>query len=187
MAFPESLFSYRPLQGAPARTVPALDPDLEAEAPESADDGSPWSIIWSVGGACWLIVACTALLWMMPASGTQSGGVYVVSNTARAVQHLVVFLAAAAAYRVAIALGWPQGPWARARVAVVNSVLALCVIALAPAALIIAGGFIDGRVPEMRESLEMWTNSPTGNIWWCRCASSCRRTSSACARLRSRS
>lgn len=160
MAFPESLFSYRPLQGAPARTVPALDPDREAEAPESADDGSPWSIIWSVGGACWLIVACTALLWMMPASGTQSGGVYVVSNTARAVQHLVVFLAAAAAYRVAIALGWPQGPWARARVAVVNSVLALCVIALAPAALIIAGGFIDGRVPEMRESLEMWTNSP---------------------------
>ena len=74
MAFPESLFSYRPLHGAPARPVPAFDPELEAEAPERADDGSPWSVIWSVGGACWLIVTCTALLWMMPASGTHPVG-----------------------------------------------------------------------------------------------------------------
>src|SRR5256885_1646071 len=91
-------------------------------------DPGPWTVIGSVGGLCWLVVTGTALLWMLPASGTMMGGMYVVTSRARAAQHLLVFLAAALAYRVAIAMGWPASVWARTRVAIANSLLALAVV-----------------------------------------------------------
>ena len=106
----------------------------------------------------------TALLWMVPASGTQSGGMYVISNTARAVQHLFVFLAAGRRLPRGHRARLAPGASARARVIVVNSVLALCVIRLRPPPLLIAGGLVDGRVPEMRESLEMWTFPQLGDL-----------------------
>ena len=38
-------------------------------------------------------------------------GDYVASTGAPAVQHALVFLVAAVAYRAATALGWPVAPW----------------------------------------------------------------------------
>ena len=51
----------------------------------------PWSLILLAGGAGWLIVTVTALLWMYPMSGRMVGNVYYVSTGARALQHLMVF------------------------------------------------------------------------------------------------
>src|SRR6267154_2476370 len=59
-------------------------------------------------------------------------GMYIITSRARSVQHLLVFVAAAFVYRLAIALGWPGTVWARARVAVANTLLALGVVAWAP-------------------------------------------------------
>src|SRR6516225_1134876 len=62
----------------------------------------PWSIIGWVGGLCWLILTAVTLA----ASGASSA-THVVTIQARALQHLLVFLAAALAYRIAMRLGWP--------------------------------------------------------------------------------
>ena len=100
---------------------------------------------------------------MLPASGTTMPGMYVVTTQARAAQHLLVFLAAALGYRVAIALGWPPGGWARARVAVVNTLLALAVAAFSPIALALAAGLIDRHPLEMHETLDSW--APLSAHW----------------------
>jgi len=122
-------------------------------------------ILW-VGGLCWLVVTGTALLWMLPASGTTLSGMYVVTTQARALQHLLVFLAAAACYRVAIALGWPDPLWERARVAVVNTVLALAVVSFSQLALALAAGFLDQPPLEMHATLDWWTPfSPRWESW----------------------
>jgi len=165
MALPESLVPLRPLQGVRLRPFSAVGEDAESVSAAADGDVNPWGVIWGVGGACWFIVTCTALLWMMPSSGTTSHGMYVISNTARAVQHVVVFLVAAVSYRAAIALGWPAGQWARVRVVLVNTLMALVVIAIAPVTIVIASGFVDGRFPQMREALEMWAGSPSWEYW----------------------
>jgi hypothetical protein len=168
MAFPESLFPHSPLHSTRLRPLRALEAQVmadEAPAGAAAETINPWGIIWGVGGACWFIVTCTALLWMLPASGTQTGGTYIVSTAARATQHLMVFLVAALGYRAAIALGWPRGRAAQARVVLVNCLMALAVMTFAPYALVLAAGFIDGRLPEMRASFEVWSHSPSWEYW----------------------
>ena len=114
-------------------------------------------MIWGVGGLCWLVVTGTALLWMLPMSGTTMDGMYIITSRARTVQHLLVFVAAAFVYRFAIALGWPEAVWARARVAMANTLLALSVVAWAPVATALAAGFVDGHTRDMRETLAAWT------------------------------
>jgi hypothetical protein len=112
------------------------------------------------------VVTGTALLWMLPASGTTMDGMYVVTTGARAAQHLLVFLAAAAAYRLAIALGWPTSVWARARVAATNTVLALAVVSFSQIALALAAGLVDQHILEMRETLDSWAPfSPRWESW----------------------
>jgi hypothetical protein len=101
---------------------------LTGESRSPPGEPRPWRVIWSVGGLCWLLVTGTALLWMLPASGTTNSDTYVVTTEARAVQHLLVFLAAALAYRIAIALGWPASFWKRVRVIAINTVLAFAMV-----------------------------------------------------------
>jgi len=123
-------------------------------------------VILCVGGLCWLVVTGTALLWMLPASGTTMSGMYVITTKARALQHLLVFLAAAACYRIAIALGWPDPFWERARVAVVNTVLALAVVSFSQIALALTAGFVDHHTLEMHEMLDSWAPfSPRWELW----------------------
>ena len=125
----------------------------------------PWAIIWGVGGACWLHRHLHgAALWMLPAGGTETGGVYVVSTAAHAgAASMMVFLAAALGYRAALALGWPRARAAQARVVLVNCLMALAVVSLvAPGALVLAAGFVDdGRLPQLRGvAREMWSQYP---------------------------
>ena len=116
----------------------------------------PWSVIWRVGGLCWAIVTGTALLWMLPASGTTLSGTYVITTQALGIQHLLVFLAAALGYRLAIALGWPDAPWQRVRVAAINTLLALAVVSFSQVALSLAAALADPHTLEMRATLDSW-------------------------------
>src|SRR5207237_10634684 len=106
-------------------------PSSYAGTPQRAEvrlmpaEPGPWTVIWSVGGLCWLVVTGTALLWMLPASGTRMGDMYVVTSRARAAQQLLVFLDAALAYRVAIGIGWAAGARAATRGAMGISLLSL--------------------------------------------------------------
>lgn len=124
----------------------------------------PWTVIWSVGGLCWLGVTGTALL--METSGSMIGDWYIVTNRARVAQHLLVFFAAALAYRVAIGMGWPATVSARARVAMANTLLALAVVAVAPVGVALAAGFVDGHWREMHETFKGLTSLPPMWVFW---------------------
>jgi hypothetical protein len=132
--------------------IPALVPEADPGEPVHADPGA-WGVIWKIGGLVWLGVTCAALFWMAPWAGTTFAGEYVASVKAHAVQHALVFLVAAVAYRVAIAMGWPETPLARARVALVNTLLALSVVIWADVAVALASGFVDGHIADMRDML----------------------------------
>jgi len=115
----------------------------------------PWSIIGRVGGLCWLILTAVTLLSMLAANGASSG-THVVTIQARALQHLLVFLAAALAYRIAMGLGWPASPGGRARVIALNTLLALAVVAFSPLALLLATSLLDPRPRDWHAMLESW-------------------------------
>jgi hypothetical protein len=138
------------------RRVSLLPEPITLDPRANEEEGNEWSVIWGVGGLCWLIVTCTALLWMWQSSGTVAHGTYILTTAARALQHLLVFVGAALAYRVAIYTGWPEGVWGQARTALVNTLLALGVVALSQFALGLAAGLVDGRYAEMRETWAMW-------------------------------
>lgn len=110
-----------------------------AEVPKS----ELWLVIWTAGGLCWLCVAVIGILWFWPVSGTVQGGEYVVSSGARLLHHFLLFLLSAPAYRIGIGLGWPTTALARARVIVVNLVLALLVIRMAPVVLLASSASVD--------------------------------------------
>jgi hypothetical protein len=115
----------------------------------------PWSIIGWVGGLCWLIVTAVTLAAMLAMSGGP-GGTHLVTTHARAFQHLLVFLAAALAYRIAIGLGWPASSRGRARVIALNTLLALAVVALSRLAFLLATGLLDPRPRDSHPMLESW-------------------------------
>ena len=168
MVYPESLFPHSPLRSTRLRSRAPLEARAAANenpADAAAENSNPWGLSCGVGGACWFIVTCTALLGMLPANVSQSGGVYLVSTAARATQHLMVFVVAALGYRAALALGWPRGHAAQARVVLVNVLMALAVVTFAPCALVLAAGFIDGRLPQMRASFDVWSQSPGWQYW----------------------
>jgi hypothetical protein len=125
---------------------------------------NPWTVIWLVGGVCWLIVTITAVLWALPASGKMSGGYYVVTSVARVVQHVAVFLAAACAYRIALALGWPADGRGRARVLAINTLLALLIAIWSWVAVALAAGFVDGNWQEMWNTFREFTD-PHLALW----------------------
>lgn len=137
-----------------------------AEVEVALIEPRPWRVIWQVGGSCWLVVTGTAVLWMLPASGTTMSGMYVITTQARAAQHALVFVAAALAYRLAIALGWPGSLWGRVRVAAINTLLALTVVSFSQIALALAAGFIDAHTLEMHDTLDSWAPfSPRWESW----------------------
>lgn len=134
---------------------PAASARTSAEPPLSAADARPsaWTLILAVGGACWGVVAIAAVIWMQPWSGTTTAaGDYMISSGALAVQHLMVFVVAAVAYRIAIARGWPDGALARTRVVALNVLLALAVSAWSDVALALVGGFVDGHMADMHDT-----------------------------------
>jgi len=159
MAFPQSL----PPDALRLRPFTASEAERDYEPEETPSGTGVWGVIWSVGGLCWLVVTGTALLWMSPISGMQIGDYFVITGVARAVQHLFVFLVAAIAYRVAVERGWPDGLAPRARVIALNLLLALLVVAFGPIALALAGGLVDARFPEMRQTLSDW--APLTGMW----------------------
>src|ERR1700731_1946205 len=78
-------------------------------------DRSFWPLILAVGGGSWLIVTATEILFLWDVSGTEMGGTYVVSSSARLLSHVLVFAIAALTYRVLLAQGWPTNPLSRLR------------------------------------------------------------------------
>lgn len=131
-------------------------PISEANPGESIR-GEPgaWGLIWKVGGPIWLMTTVGAVLWTLPWAGTRlPTGEYVPTSVARVVEHAGVFLGAAVAYRIAIALGWPGTPWARIRVVAVNLLLAGWVLLCAELSVALTAGFIDGHMTDMDESLQ---------------------------------
>ena len=144
-----------PLQHPSRERARLVVPEREALAEEAELPGqqSPWRVIWLVGGLIWLGVTCTTLWWLLPWAGTTMDGDYVASTPAHAVQHVLVFLVAAVAYRIAVGLGWPQAPWARVRVVLVNTLLALGIVLWSDVAVALVAGFIDGHVSDMHAML----------------------------------
>ncbi|HKD55134.1 MAG TPA: histidine kinase [Steroidobacteraceae bacterium] len=166
MGLPQPLASGAPWWGERGQASETGSERVGAEVEVAPVESHPWRVIWLVGGLCWLVVTGTALLWMLPASGTTMSGMYVVTTEARAVQHLLVFLAAASAYRLAIALGWPGSLWSRARVAAINTLLALAVVSFSQIALALVAGFIDRHTVEMHDTLDSWAPfSPRWESW----------------------
>ncbi len=164
MAFPESLLPYRALHGSRLRP---LHTRTEPEEPLVTGEVSApvWPLIFGVGGICWLIVTGTALLWMLPSSGTRSGDTTFVSTTARALQHLLVFLIATGGYRAALAWGWPRRRWAQARVVLANTLVALAVVSCAPSALAITAALIDGDTSEWHALVHESWHAPSWEHW----------------------
>jgi hypothetical protein len=141
---------------AGARAAAATEP------PASRRERDPWSVILGIGGLCWLVVACTALLWLLPWSGTTtSSGDYVITTAARAVQEALVFLVAVGAYRIALAIGWPVGAVARSRVVIINILLALGIAAWSEVALALVAGFVDGHMADMHDAFAAMTGMMT--------------------------
>jgi len=71
---------------------------------------------------------------------------------------------AACAYRIALALGWPQRAWPRARVLAINALLALGVAVWAYVAVGLVAGLIDGQMQDMRETLNSLNGSRL-DVW----------------------
>jgi hypothetical protein len=166
MGLPQPLASGAPWWGERGHASETESEPDGAEAEAASVEPRPWRVIWQVGGLCWLVVTGTALLWMLPASGTMMSGMYVITSQARAMQHLLVFLAAALAYRLAIALGWPDSVWGRVRVAAINTLLALAVVSFSQIALALAAGLIDRHTVEMHDTLDSWAPfSPRWESW----------------------
>jgi len=140
-----------------------LEESLEAneEPPEV-----PWSLILLVGGAGWLIVTATALLWMHPMGGRMVDKVYYLSSSARALQHILVFSLSVIAYRITF---WRGTPNYRAHPVVfiaLQIALALLVVRLAPFATAVAGGLMDQRIQDMHDTLRGWLPfAPSFSEW----------------------
>jgi hypothetical protein len=109
----------------------------------------PWPAIWAVGGAVWAGVTCVVLVWLLPWSGTWFKGDYVLSTTGSATKHLGVFLMAAVAYRVAIAIGWPSTFARRAVVLCLNAGFVLSVLVWSEMLDAVFTGLIDHQYADM--------------------------------------
>jgi hypothetical protein len=97
------------------------------------------------------------MLWAWPIAGTAQGGGYVISNGARLLHHCLLFLLSACAYRIGIALGWPDAALPRLRVILVNAILALAVIRIAPFVLYVSSGLLDEPWPHAAaQGIRLW-------------------------------
>lgn len=144
-----------------AETPPAPRAAEVVQRPIAPAARGHWTIILEVGGLCWLVVAGTALLSMLPWSGTMTrSGDYIITTWARAVLYALVFILAVACYRIALALGWPAGAVARTRVVTINILLALAVVTWSEAALALVAGFVDGHWADMLDTFSAMRRMP---------------------------
>jgi hypothetical protein len=121
----------------------------------AAANSELWTIIWTVGGFCWLCVAIIGILWFWPVRGTVQSGEYIVSSEARLVHHILLFLVAAPVYRIGIGLGWPAKGLPRLQVVVTNVVLSLLVIRVAPIVLLISSNLVDDS-KNLADGMRAW-------------------------------
>lgn len=115
-----------------------------------------WTLILLAGGAGWLVVAGTAMLWLWPMSGKVVGDQYYLSSPARAAQHLMVFGLSALAYRIAY---WRHAPEFRSQplgFVLMHVALAFSVVRLAPFAAGLAAGLVDLRLEDLRDTAAFW-------------------------------
>jgi two-component system LytT family sensor kinase len=122
----------------------------------SAPNAELWRVIWIAGGLCWLCVAVIGVLWFLPTSGTVQGNDRVMSSGARLLHHFLLFLLAAPAYRIGIGLGWPATALPRLRVIVVNVILALLVIRVAPLLQLVSSAALDAASIDFAYGLSVW-------------------------------
>jgi two-component system, LytTR family, sensor kinase len=129
-----------------------------------------WSAIWTAGGVCWLCVAVIGILWAWrisgSISGTVQGGAYFVGSNARLLHHGLLFLLAAPAYRLGLGLGWPDTAFRRAQVVVVNVVLALLVVRMAPFVLVLSTALVEGTHDDMSIELHSWIPMRATGAQW---------------------
>jgi Histidine kinase len=119
--------------------------------PDTAD---VWQLIWTVGALFWAIVAIIEIVAFWHASGTMMDGEYVPTSPARGLSFVMQFFVAVCVYRIALAQGWPGGSYARARVIVIQILLALAFVRCAPAAYYLAAAAVDGLTEELRNNLK---------------------------------
>jgi GNAT superfamily N-acetyltransferase len=131
--------------------------DAHVEQPVTTEPrGVTWGQILLAGGAGWVVVTVTVILWMWPLSGTEVGDTYYLSTPARITQHLLVFALSVIAYRIAFTHFRPLWRKRPLRFIALHLVLALTVITLAPLAAGISSGVIDHRYADLRDSLTYW-------------------------------
>jgi hypothetical protein len=139
--------------------------DTLAEQPASTPPpGVTWKQILLAGGAGWLVVTVTVILWMWPMSGKVVGDTYYMSSAARLAQHLLVFALSAIAYRIAFASFRPRLRTQPLRFIAMHLVLASTVILLAPLANALCTGIVDHRYEDMRNAFASWQPF-TATMW----------------------
>lgn len=114
------------LLGAPSAPHPRTGwhPGAPADASGvGAGAAASWGLILAPGAACWIALALLALL---------PGPLAPLSYVDYGAQQLLVLLASLLGYRASLAPGWPVRPAARVRAVAVATVIALCVVGLAP-------------------------------------------------------
>lgn len=115
-----------------------------------------WKTIWTAGGLVWICIAVVGMLWAWPISGTIQGGGYFINSSARLLLHCLLFLVSAGAYRIGIGLGWPGTTLPRIRVIVINVILALVVIRIAPFVLFVSSVLLDEPWAVAVKNIRSW-------------------------------
>lgn len=125
-------------------------------APQQARQPASWSLILLAGGAGWLVVAGTAMLWLWPMSGKVIANQYYLSSPARAAQHLMVFGLSVLAYRVAYGQRAPEFRARPVAFVLMHLALAMLVVRLSPFSAGLAAGLIDLRFEDLRDTAWYW-------------------------------
>jgi hypothetical protein len=115
-----------------------------------------WRVILLAGGAGWLVVGGTAMLWLSPMSGRVIADAYYLSSLARAAQHLMVFAISVLAYRIAFSRHAPRFRARPFTFVLMHLALAAAVVRLAPFAAGIAATVVDMRPDDLRDTAAYW-------------------------------
>lgn len=146
---------------------PSLSLSRGRDRRAAAPNAELWGVIWITGGSVWFCVAVVGMLWAWPLAGTTQVDGYFVSTGTRLLHHCLLFLLSACGYRIGIGLGWPDGALARIRVILVNAVLALLVVRIAPFVLYASSGLLDEPWQKAAaEAFRLWKPMQAGAAQW---------------------